>query len=297
MRKITVLLLTAFLVCWSASTLVAQECQECKCSVGTNDVFKGPVGLQLYSLRDIFKEDITKGMELTKGFGFKYVELAGVVMKAMSPEELKVTLDKYGFKAVAGHWDYNLYATNPEQVAKEAKALGLEYAGCAWIGHKSPFDEAQCRKTIEVFNNAGKVLAKEGIKFFYHNHGYEFHPYKDGTLFDLLIQETDPETVFFQMDVLWTVFPGQDPVAILKKYPTRFPLFHLKDLKKGVTGDLSGGTSVLNDVPLGTGQTDYPALLKAAQECGVKYYFIEDESPTVVEQIPQSLKYLESVRW
>jgi sugar phosphate isomerase/epimerase len=99
------------------------------------------------------------------------------------------------------------------------------------------------------------------------------------------------------MDVLWVVFPGQDPVQWLKRYPGRWALMHLKDLRKGVrTGELTGKTDVTNDVPLGTGQMNWPAILKAAQESGVKYYFIEDESPTVVEQIPQSLNYLQSLK-
>ena len=172
------------------------------------------------------------------------------------------------------------------------------YAGCAWIGHRKPFDEKQCREAAAVFNAAGKALAKAGLKFYYHNHGYEFYPHGDGTLFDLLVTETDPRYVYFQMDVLWTVLPGQDQVKLLKKYPDRWLLFHLKDLKKGVpTGSLAGGTDLTNDVALGTGQVDWKSLLKTAQEIGVKYYFIEDESPTVVEQIPVSLKFLEQIEF
>jgi sugar phosphate isomerase/epimerase len=114
---------------------------------------------------------------------------------------------------------------------------------------------------------------------------------------DLLIRETDPKLVKFEMDVLWVVYPGEDPVKWLDKYPGRWELMHLKDLKKGApTGDkLSGKTDVENDVPLGTGQMNWPAILKAAKKAGVKWYFIEDESSRSVEQIPQSLKYLETV--
>ena len=149
-----------------------------------------------------------------------------------------------------------------------------------------------------MFNNAGKVLAKYGIGFYYHNHGYEFLPAGDGkTMFDLLVERTDPKYVSFQMDILWTIFPGQDAAALLRKYPDRWLLIHLKDLKKGVEGNNSGGTSVENDVTLGSGQVPYAEVLKAAQEVGVKYYFIEDESPRAVEQIPNSLKFLESVKW
>ncbi|MDD4788291.1 MAG: hypothetical protein PHO07_14040, partial [Pirellulales bacterium] len=110
--------------------------------------------------------------------------------------------------------------------------------------------------------------------------------------------ETDPQTVFFQMDVLWVVLPGQDPVKLLEKYPRRWLLMHLKDLRKGVPlGSLSGSTDLTNDVALGTGQVDFPTLLRTAQRIGVEYYFIEDESPTAIEQIPRSLRFLESVEW
>ena len=110
---------------------------------------------------------------------------------------------------------------------------------------------------------------------------------------DLIIRETDPHHVTFQMDLLWTIHPGQDPAALLLKYPGRWQLMHLKDLKKGVaTGFLTGKTDVANDVVLGTGQMDWTAILAAARKAGVQHYFIEDESPTSMEQIPQSLAFL-----
>jgi len=97
---------------------------------------------------------------------------------------------------------------------------------------------------------------------------------------------------------MWVVFPGQDPVKLMEKYGKRWALMHVKDLKKGVaTGSLAGGTDTKNDVVIGTGQTDWAALLRAAKKAGLKYYFIEDESPTALEQIPQSLKYLESLKF
>ena len=265
--------------------------------VGTSKSYKGPTGLQLYSLRDMQQAKGTIAMlDKTKEFGFKYVEVAG--LGNLSPADFKKELDQRGLVPVGSHFPYGRLRDDIEGVAKDAKALGLPYAGCAWIDHSGPFDEKQCRATAAVFNKAGAALAKHGIKFYYHNHGYEFQPYGQGTLFDLLMAETDPKTVFFQMDVLWTVLPGQDPVKLLEKYPDRWLLMHLKDLRKGVPlGSLTGGTDLKNDVALGSGQVDWPALLRAAQKVGVKYYLIEDESPTVVEQIPQSLRFLESVEW
>ena len=99
-------------------------------------------------------------------------------------------------------------------------------------------------------------------------------------------------------DTVSSVGWGWDPVKLLHKYSGRFELMHLKDMKKGLaTGSLSGHTDVKNDVAIGEGQMDIPAILKAAQETGVKWYFIEDESPASMTQIPVSLKYLENVKW
>jgi sugar phosphate isomerase/epimerase len=104
--------------------------------------------------------------------------------------------------------------------------------------------------------------------------------------------------VYFDMDIFCIVFPGQDPVELLKKYPRRWELMHLKDMKKGtVTGALTGHSDVTNDAALGKGMMDMPAILKAARRAGVKWYFIEDESPWSEGQIPESLRYLEQVNW
>lgn len=136
------------------------------------------------------------------------------------------------------------------------------------------------------------------MKFFYHTHGYEFQPHGNGTLFDLMMAGTKPEFVRYEMDVFWIVHPGQDPVKLLEKYGSRFEPMHVKDMKKGAqTGDLTGKSDVKNDVTLGTGMMDWPAILKAAQRAGVKWYFIEDESPASAQQIPLSLRYLERVKF
>ena len=263
--------------------------------VGTSKQYLGPTGLQLYSLRDQFKTDVPGTLDIVKKLGFEEVELAGTYGK--SNAEFVEMLKARGLKPIAAHFGYDLWRDNPEKAVQDAKELGLTFAGCAWVPHEGPFDEKQCRATAAVFNKAGAACAKAGIKFFYHNHGYEFVPFGNGTLFDLLLKETDPKLVSFEMDILWTVHPGQNPAALLEKYGSRWELMHLKDLKKGVKGDLSGGTDVRNDVTLGTGQVDYPAVLKAAKKVGVKHYFIEDESPTVLQQLPNSLKFLEQVSW
>lgn len=263
--------------------------------VGTGADFKGPVGLQLYSLRAEFTRNVPASLEKVKNFGFKEVELAGTYN--LSPEKFKAMLDGAGLRPVSGHFPFERYKTDPEGIARDAKALGLQYSGCAWIPHQAGFDEAECREAAKVFNRAGTILKQHGIKFFYHVHGYEFAPFGQETYLDLLMRETDPGLVAFEMDVLWVVHPGHDPVAWLLKYPKRWQLMHLKDLKRGVKGDFSGGSDVTNDVALGQGQVDWANVLKTARKVGIKHYFIEDESPSVEAQIPVTLRYLENLKW
>lgn len=291
MKHLTLLLTTALLAALPVSTPAADPKP-----VGTGESFTGPLGLQLYSLRDEFKKDVPGAMAKVRGFGFRDVELAGTYGK--SADEFNALLATNGLKAIAGHFGFERFRDDPEGVAKEAKALGLEWAGTAWVPHTGEVTEAWVQETAKVFNHAGEVLAKHGIKFYYHNHGYEFVKQADGTLFDQLVKATKPGLVYFEMDVMWVVFPGQDPTKLMEKHAGRWALMHVKDLKKGVaTGSLSGGTDTKNDVVIGTGQTDWAALLRASKKAGVKHYFIEDESPTVLEQIPQSLKYLESLKF
>jgi sugar phosphate isomerase/epimerase len=260
----------------------------------TGASFKGRVGLQLYSLRADFAKDVPATMAKVKGFGINYVELAGTYN--LAPEEFLVALKANGLVAVSGHFPYDRYKSDPEGVAREAKALGLKYAGCAWISHEGDFDEKECHDAAAVFNRAGEAMAKQGIKFFYHTHGYEFQPHGNGTLFDLLMSETDPKLVSYEMDVFWIVHPGQDPVKLLNQYSNRFELMHLKDMKQGTEHNLTGHSDVNNDVALGAGIMDWHAILGAAKRAGVKWYFIEDESDASVQQIPLSLTFLDRVR-
>jgi sugar phosphate isomerase/epimerase len=258
--------------------------------------FKGPLGLQLYSLREQFAKDVPGTLDKVRDFGFKYVELAGTY--GLSPAKFKAELDARGLKAESGHYPYERFRDDIDGIVKDSKTLGLKYAGCAWIAHQGDFTEKDCREAAKVFNNAGEVLARHGISFFYHTHGYEFQPYGSQTLFDLMLAETKPEFVSYEMDIFWVVHGGQNPVSLFQKYGDRFKLVHLKDMRPGTpTGLLTGSSDVRNDVALGKGTINYQRILPAAQKAGVKWYFIEDESPSSEKQIPQSLLYLKQVTW
>jgi sugar phosphate isomerase/epimerase len=258
--------------------------------------FKGKLGLQLYSLRAQFAKDVPGTLDKVRDMGFKYVETAGTY--GLSPEKFKKELDARGLVVVSAHLSYDKFRDDAEGAVREAKALGVKYAGCAGITRKGAFTEKVCREAAKVFNKAGEVLAKHGIKFFYHTHGFEFQPYGSENLFDLLLAETKPEFVTYEMDVFWVVHGGQNPVSLFEKYKDRFALVHLKDMKIGTPINLlTGSSDVSNDVAMGTGQIQYRRILPAAAKASVKWYFIEDESPKSEQQIPQSVRYLKEMKW
>ena len=253
-------------------------------------------GIQTYTFRNSFKNGVEATLDTIRSLGFKEVE-CGIDNYGYSPEAFRKLLDERGLKAVSVGAGYDKIVQDPEEVARKAKTLGAKYVMVAWIPHeKNNFNIETAKKAVADFNRVGKVLKDNGLTLCYHNHGYEFQPYGNGTLFDYIAENTNPEYVSFEMDVLWTHFPGQDPVKLLNKYGSRWKLMHLKDLKKGVQGDHSGGTPVENDVALGTGQINLPAVLRAAKKAGVKHYFIEDESYRIGVQVPQSLAYLKSLK-
>ena len=256
--------------------------------------FNGAIGLQLYSLREQFKQDVPGTLDKVRDFGIKYVELAGTY--GVPATKFKELLDARGLKAVSGHFSFEQCRDHIDDVIAEARIFGLEYAGCAWIPHQDPFDEKTCRDAAAAFNRAGEALSKAGFKFFYHTHGYEFVSYKEGTLLDLLMAETNPKFVHFQMDVYWVVNPGHDPVKLFAKYGNRFELMHVKDMKQGTPLSLTGHSDVTNNVALGRGVIDWPNVLRAAKRAGVKWTFIEDESPSAETQIPESLRYLQTLK-
>src|SRR6266511_6364585 len=141
-------------------------------AAGVGPDFKGPIGLQLDSLRAQFSNIVPATLEQVRKFGFEYVELAGTYN--LPPEKFKEQLAAKGLKPISGHFPFERYRDDVEGIARDAKTLGLQYAGCAWIPHTDPFDEKTCREASAVFNRAGEALAKQGLKFFYHTHGYEF---------------------------------------------------------------------------------------------------------------------------
>ncbi len=258
-------------------------------------LYSFPIGMQAYTYRASFPKDVAATLDTLKMLGV--TELEGGAQKGTTPEEFRKMCEERGIKIPATGGGYEQLLKDPISAAKTAQLLGSKYLMCAWIPHKvkGGFTFEEAKKAVEDFNTIGKALKENGITFCYHIHGYEFQPYQDGTLFDYIVKNTNPEYVSFELDILWAYYGGADPVGLLKKYGKRFQLIHLKDLRKGVKGDLTGGTPLENDVTLGTGQIDIAGVIREAKKIGIKHYFIEDESPIWSQQVPKSIAYLKSL--
>jgi sugar phosphate isomerase/epimerase len=257
--------------------------------------FKGALAVQLWSFRNDFKKDVPGTLKRVRQLGFTNVELAGYY--GMTAKQFRAELDKAGLKAVSMHIELKTARDKIDEVIRDAKILGVQEVGVPWI--KSPFTKSDCLQTIETFNRAGEKLAANGLRFFYHIHGYEFVSNEGGTgtLFDLLMEKTNPKFVSMQLDTYHVAFPGQDPVKLMQKYPGRFSSLHLKDIRKDVVGDNSGAFREKDAVPMGQGKINWPEVLKASEKEGVKWYIIEDETTAVWQGIGESLKYLQTLKY
>jgi len=259
----------------------------------SNPLYTAPLGVQAYTFRKSFPINAAATLDTIKMIGFKEMEGGG---GRMPPGEFRKLCDLRGISIPSMGVGYEFMNKYPDSVAYLAKILGSTYVMCAWIPHKNGMLTIEdAAKAVLDFNRIGKFLKENGITFCYHAHGYEFQLYENGTLLDYIFKNTNPEYVSFEMDIFWIQFGGGDPVGLMKKYGSRWKLMHLKDMRKGTKKDLTGLTGPENDVPLGTGEIDIPAILKEANKIGIKHYFIEDESNYVNLQVPQSIIYLQSL--
>jgi len=261
--------------------------------------FHDHIGLQVWSLRDTAKTDLPGSLDLIKGYGLTEIEANGTPPVPID-DYAKLIKDR-GLVAVGAHFPYEGLVKDTAQMVHNAKVLGLKFAGCAWIPHpKEGLTAELAHKAAADFNTIGAAFRAEGIRFAWHPHGFEFAPLaSEGgkTAFDIIMAETKPENLDLEMDVFWVFHAGQDPVKLLKQYPGRWTLMHVKDIRKGAVIGLSTGSAPpIDNVAVGTGQIDWPAVLKAGQQLGVQHFLIEDETPTPLVCIPDSLKYLRGLK-
>jgi sugar phosphate isomerase/epimerase len=255
----------------------------------------GPIGLQLWSLRAYLPKDVPGTLARLRGLGVREVEGAGLA--GLPVEAFRTALDSADLVCHSVHMDFERIRKDAPGALKEAKALGATHLVCPWVPHEGVLTREVALQAAEVFNATGKAAKAEGVRFGYHAHGYEFVPSTEGTLFDTIAKQTDPALVSFEIDLFWAKAGGVDPATLVASLPGRVPLLHIKDMKKGLAlPPGSSGAPEDSDVAAGTGQLDFPAIFRAARKSGTEIFYIEDESTKPWEQIPESLKYLSSLK-
>jgi sugar phosphate isomerase/epimerase len=285
----------------SATTVAASTVAPMRAAVLQDEIkteLNGPIGLQLWSLRAYLPKDLPGTLTKVRAMGFREVEGAGLWGHTVA--EMRAALDAAGLRCQSAHMGFEKLQADAQKSFAEVKALGATSVVCPWIPHQGDtFTREDALKSADAFNQFAKAARDADLHFAYHCHGYEFVPSGGGaaTLFDTLADATDPKLVMFQIDVFHALLGGADPVALIDRYKGRVSSLHLKDLKKGfpIKAGMAGGPADA-DVPLGTGQVDMPATLRAAMKAGTSMYYIEDESKEPLEHIPTSVAYLKSFK-
>ena len=241
-----------------------------------------PIGLQLYSVRELLPTDYEGTLKQVAALGYKEVEAAGFYKH--SADEVKKDMQAAGLRCVSGHYpSLELHARLDEIIAFH-KVLGAEYIICSSPGHKdaaaqasgghgSPLMMEDWRWNAEDFNTMGKKVKAAGLRFGYHNHVAEFQKLDGVVPYDELLKHTDPALVTMELDCGWVTVGGGDPVAYLKMYPTRISMVHVKDFKAKDAGDEHPKAA-----ELGRGTIDYKVIFGAAQKGQIKHCFVEQEA-------------------
>lgn len=256
-------------------------------------LFGQEIGIGLRSLRNEFAKDPAAAMAQIHDMGFRQVELSDTY--GLSFPQLIKLLAKNQLSVVSFSTTYEKLKADPQAVADEARSYGARFIVCNWLPHEGTFSPEDAETTSEVLNQAGKVISQNGLLLCYRPHGYEFTAHQSGTVFDYFMTKLDPSVVYLQMDIFWVKQAGKDPVALLRKYPSRFVMLHLNDRKHGSPVTSDGKADPETNVSLGAGDAGVSEAVQVARELGIQYFFIEDESSRASFQIPLSLAYLKGL--
>jgi len=243
-------------------------------------------GVQLYSFRDEMAKDALGTLKQIASIGIKEIESARSNKGhyyGLSPEDMKKACEDLGMSLKSGHVALD---DNFQKTMEEAVASGQPYLICSSMPSKGQTVD-NYKKVAEAFNKAGEDCKKLGLKFGYHNHEYEFESENGEVLYDVLMDNTDPDLVHMELDLGWVIVGGKDPLDYLKKYPGRFPLWHLKDM------DMTKKEST----EFGKGGLDIKTMMENQEISGVKHIFIEQEeyASTPLESMKHNMEFLKNL--
>lgn len=265
------------------------------------------LGIQLFSVPRLLSTDLIGGLTMLAKLGFKEIEtfgpfefsaqsskegwkaaekmlgFTGSGLYGKSPLEFKQILNDLNLKNPGTHTDLDTLENNMGALAEAAQVLGWKYVTLPAIPAERRANIDDYKKMADTFNIIGANAKKYGLKLGYHNHGYGIKPMNGKVGLDVIIENTDPALLYLEMDVFWTVAGGASPVDYLKKYPNRYKMLHIKDMKEKKTfaGDGGGMNDWMPMFPLmasaGEGVLNVAEIIKVAKKVGVEHYFVEQD--------------------
>ena len=245
------------------------------------------IGVQLYSVRKEMLADAKGTLKQLSKIGVKQIESAGSekgYYYGLKPKEMKDICNDLGMTLSSGHVHLD---DKWQQTMEDAVTAGQQYLICSSMPTAGQTVD-NYKKTAAAFNKAGDDCQKMNIKFGYHNHDYEFEKENGQVLYDVLLNDTNPNLVYMELDLGWVVASGNDPLAYFKKYPGRFPLWHLKDM------DLQKKQSV----EFGKGGLPILEILKHSGQSGMKYFYVEQEEyeHNAMQSLKEDMDYLAKLK-
>ena len=240
-----------------------------------------PIGLQLYTIRDLMEQNFEYALRQVAEIGYREVEFAGLFDHA--PKKVATILSKTGLTTPSSHISFDRLRTGLQGVVDEAQTLGNQYVVCPSIDGSLQKDAAGWRRAAADLNRAGNSLQRVGLRLAYHNHDAEFHPLPNGEIgYDILLAECDPKFVKMELDLYWITKGGRDPLEYFAKWPSRFPLVHVKDMAG------NGGMTAV-----GQGHIDWARIFAKRRDAGIEHFYVEYDNPTSpIADIKVSFDYM-----
>lgn len=247
----------------------------------------GPIGLQLYTVRELFQKDPVKTLETVAGIGYREVEFGGGGYDSMDHAMLRRTMDRLKLTAPSVHIGYDALLGNFAKSVAMAKTLG---AGTVILPYMTDEHrtEAGWQAALPNISRFANDLRAAGLNFAYHNHDFEFTVKPGGvSLYERLLRETDPALVKVELDLYWVAHAGEDVAAWIERLADRLYAYHVKDMRpdRSMTA-------------VGAGVTDFAALFRLKGSAGVRHFYVEnDEAPApYIPDITKSFQTLRALR-
>lgn len=245
----------------------------------------GHIGVQLYTVRTLLARDFEGTLAQLARIGYREVEFAGYYDR--SPGELRKTLDRLKLAAPAAHIPFEALRDEPNRAFDAAEQLGHRYLVVGWLNKDDRETTRSLVRTAAAFNRIGERARRRGLRFAYHNHDFEFTRIDGRVAYDVLLDDTDPALVAFEMDLFWVAKGGADALAYFERYPGRFPLVHVKDMAAGQ-----------RMVDVGQGHIDWRRIFGRRKQAGIRHFFVEHDEPAdPIASVRASYQYLRALKF